>query len=421
VPFVTSQNQQVSTTNWADVRTGGSRIGKISEGLREGRPRFRQTKLTSIVYDETKGKYGGQRCVRLNSEPNHDGLNQEALVINFDDLQAVQPGAAPGLGRHLDALPLGDRSLLLQRELDPGQNIRFGDNGVLLFRFRAGTVDFVLPWASASPAEGPGYAAYGQATSASPTPCSSPAACASPRTGEEPLVTAAASTSPAARRAPTDNNLVRSLAHEPSPLPESVLLHGHRPERHQPVGRTGRHLAPELGGKAGHGCTWGRRPCLRGYRTASSRTLRRGVPAHGGRPSPEPHQAGSWTPASWISRTLERRCSSTPPASTTWKDQRVFTSAPPGCVQQPAGIRSTGGEVELSCPRQHLADRPRWASLHSEITDATGPTDKGGGSTSWDTHWRWCRACPPTWPSPRTSRRATWPDATTDATRGPRR
>ena len=125
VPYVTSQNQMMSTTNWSDVRTGGSRIGKVdvTGGYVKVDHDFGKAKLTSITsYDVTKGKYEEDNGVSgLTSGPNHDGLNQEALLINFDTTykQFSQELRLASVGAVV-ALPLGDRALLLQRELDPG-------------------------------------------------------------------------------------------------------------------------------------------------------------------------------------------------------------------------------------------------------------------------------------------------------------
>ena len=128
----------VSTTNWADVRTGGSRIGKgdVTGGYVKVDHDFGKAKLTSITsYDVTKGKYEEDNGVSgLDSGPHGDGLNQEALLINFDtkynqfsqELRLASVGSSSRF-RWVTGL------YYFNENSTQGQNIRFGDNGVLLF------------------------------------------------------------------------------------------------------------------------------------------------------------------------------------------------------------------------------------------------------------------------------------------------
>src|SRR5262245_56549954 len=170
VPYVTSQNQQVSTTNWADVRAGGSRIAKVdvTGGYVKLDHDFGGAKLTSITsYDVIKGKYEEDNGISgLDSGPNHDGLNQEALVINFDtkynqfsqELRLASTSAKARIHWVTGVYFFNESST-------QGQNIRFGDNGVLLFRFLSGNDRAFVNTMGFSIAElkDRSYAAYGQA------------------------------------------------------------------------------------------------------------------------------------------------------------------------------------------------------------------------------------------------------------------
>jgi len=169
VPFVNSQGENTATTDWADVRTGGSRIGKV--GVTGGYLKIEHdvsgAKLTSITaYDYTTGKYEEDNGVSgLSSGPNGDGLNQEALVIDFDtryeqfsqELRLASRDAGSRF-RWVTGVYFFDESST------QSQNIRFGDNGVLLFRFLSGNDSAFVNTMGFSIAElkDRSYAAYGQ-------------------------------------------------------------------------------------------------------------------------------------------------------------------------------------------------------------------------------------------------------------------
>jgi iron complex outermembrane recepter protein len=170
VPFVTSQNQMVSTTEWSDVRAGGSRIAQVdvTGGYLKLDHDFGGAKLSSITsYDVVKGKYEEDNGISgLNSGPNHDGLNQEALVIDFDTKynqfsQELRLASASATARVHWVTGL----YFFNESSTQGQNIRFGDNGVLLFRFLSGNDRAFVNTMGFSIAElkDRSYAAYGQA------------------------------------------------------------------------------------------------------------------------------------------------------------------------------------------------------------------------------------------------------------------
>jgi outer membrane receptor protein involved in Fe transport len=157
----------MSTTNWADVRTGGSRIGKIdvTGGYVKVDHDFGKAAHLDHVLRRDQGQVrGGQRCVRAQLGPNHDGLNQRP-VINFDtthkfsqELRLASAGASSRF-RWVTGL------YYFNENSTQGQNIRFGDNGVLLFRFLSGNDHAFVNTMGFSIAElkDRSYAAYGQA------------------------------------------------------------------------------------------------------------------------------------------------------------------------------------------------------------------------------------------------------------------
>lgn len=139
VPWVQSQGENVATTDWDDVRTGGSQIAEIdvTGGYLKIEHDFGPVMLTSITaYDETKGKYEEDNGVSgLSSGPLGNGLNQEALVINFDTeyeqfSQEIRFASADESAR----LRWIAGFYYFTEDSTQGQNIRFGDNGVLLFQ-----------------------------------------------------------------------------------------------------------------------------------------------------------------------------------------------------------------------------------------------------------------------------------------------
>jgi iron complex outermembrane receptor protein len=169
VPYVNSQGENVATTHWSDVRTGGSRISdiEVTGGYVKFEHAFKGARFTSISsYDYTKGKYEEDNGVSgLSSGPNHDGLNQEALVINFDTRYKQ-------FSQEFRLASLDDQKrwrwitglYYFHEDSTQGQNIRFGDNGVLLFRFLSGNDSAFVNTMGFSIAElkDRSYAAYGQ-------------------------------------------------------------------------------------------------------------------------------------------------------------------------------------------------------------------------------------------------------------------
>ena len=138
VPYVTTQGINVATTDWDDVRTGGSQRADldVDGGYLKLKHDFGNVTLTAIgSYDKTHGFYEEDNGVSgLTSGPNGDGLNQEALLIDMDQ-EYEQATFELRLSSSDDAARFRWITGLyyLTQNSTLAQNIRFGDGGVLAF------------------------------------------------------------------------------------------------------------------------------------------------------------------------------------------------------------------------------------------------------------------------------------------------
>ncbi|MBL4827221.1 MAG: TonB-dependent receptor [Spongiibacteraceae bacterium] len=138
VSEVTSQGIDVSTTNWEDIRTGGSQKADldVDGGYLKLIHHFSDITFTGIVaYDKTHALYEEDNGVSgLNSGPGGDGLNQEALVIDMDQ-QYEQRSVELRFASSDDNARLRWIAgfYYFDQESTLAQSIRFGDNGVLAF------------------------------------------------------------------------------------------------------------------------------------------------------------------------------------------------------------------------------------------------------------------------------------------------
>jgi iron complex outermembrane recepter protein len=397
VPFVTSQNQNTATTNWADIRTGGSRIGKIdvTGGYVKVDHNFGKAKLTSITsYDVTKGKYEEDNGVSgLSAGPNHDGLNQEALVINFDttykqfsqELRLASAGTSDRF-RWVTGL------YFFNENSTQGQNIRFGDNGVLLFRFLSMNDNAFKNTMGFSIAElkDRSYAAYGQADGHFSDNLTFTAGLRLTRDEKKNPSYYGGSINITGIPQSTyyDNDRVRSLAARLGPCPNPFFFTGCAQNDTSRSGVRADINASELGGKAG--LQW----------HMGSAAMLYGIYSHGfksGRYDVEfLHTAATPFPQSPIrpefvdsgelglKSTLWNRkmLVNTAIFLNHWKDQQVFNVGATGPVfsNLPAS-QIFGGELELKAsPDNTWLLTASLGLLHSEITDATGlDFDKGEG------------------------------------------
>jgi len=140
VPWVTSQGYNVVTTNWEDVRAGGSQRADldVDGGYVKLVHDFDSMTLTGIAaYDKTHGYYEEDNGVSGLSA----GPNTEALLIDMDqkyeqtslELRLASSDDAAAF-RWIAGIYYFNQDSLL------AQNIRFGDNGVLAFNPVAGGV-----------------------------------------------------------------------------------------------------------------------------------------------------------------------------------------------------------------------------------------------------------------------------------------
>jgi len=397
VPFVTSQNQQVSTTNWADVRTGGSRIGKVdvTGGYVKVDHDFGKAKLTSITsYDVTKGKYEEDNGVSgLSSGPNHDGLNQEALLINFDTKynqfsQELRLASANASSRFRWVTGL----YFFNESSTQGQNIRFGDNGVLLFRFLSGNDKAFVNTMGFSIAElkDRSYAGYGQLDG---------------RLSDHFGFTAGLRYTRDEKSNPSyyggtinitgipqstyyDNTLVRSLAANLPPCPNPFFVTGCAQNDTSRAGVREDINDSHLGGKAGLQWHLGPDAMVYGSYSHGFKSGRYDVEfLHtAATPFPQNPITEEFVDAGELgvkSTLLGRKVQLN--AATFyyhWKDQQVFNVGAQGPVfsNLPAS-EILGGELELNVsPDATWLITAALGLLHSEITDATGlDFDKGEG------------------------------------------
>ena len=133
VPYVTSQGFNVVETDWSKVRTGGSQRADldVEGGYLKIRHDFGTVTLTSITsYDHTHGFYEEDNGVSGLSA----GLNQEALLIDMDQeyeqiTQELRLSSDDDTARFRWITGI----YYLTEDSTLGQDIRFGDNGVLAF------------------------------------------------------------------------------------------------------------------------------------------------------------------------------------------------------------------------------------------------------------------------------------------------
>ena len=135
---VQSQGINVATTDWDNVRTGGSQVADldVEGGYLKIVHDFGPVTVTSITaYDHTHALYEEDNGVSgLTSGPTGDGLNQEALLIDMDqeyeqfsqELRLASSDNAARL-RWITGLYYFTQDSTL------AQSIRFGTNGVLGF------------------------------------------------------------------------------------------------------------------------------------------------------------------------------------------------------------------------------------------------------------------------------------------------
>jgi len=397
VPFVTSQNQAVSTTNWSDVRTGGSRIGKIdvTGGYVKVDHDFGGSKLTSITsYDVTKGKYEEDNGVSgLTSGPNGNGLNQEALVINFDttykqfsqELRLASAGPSKRF-RWVTGL------YFFNENSTQGQNIRFGDNGVLLFRFLSQNDEAFVDTMGFSIAEleDRSYAAYGQVDVGLTDTLSFTGGLRFTQDEKKNPSYYGGSIDITGRAQDTyyDNNLVRSLAANLGPCPNPFFFTGCAENDTSRSGVRADISASELGGKAGLQLHLGPSAMVYGSYSHGFKSGRYDVEfLHtAATPFPQSPIKEEFVDAGELgikSQLLNRKMQLNAAGFYYhWKDQQVFNVGATGPVfsNLPAS-EIFGGEVELKVsPDNTWLITASLGLLHSEITDATGlDFDKGEG------------------------------------------
>lgn len=140
VPWVTSQNLNVVTTDWDNVRTGASQRADldVDGGYIKLVHNFNNITLTGIAaYDETHGYYEEDNGVSGLSA----GPNTEALVIDMDQ-EYEQTSLELRLASSDDSAAFRWIAGVYYFSQDAllAQNIRFGDNGVLAFNPVAGGV-----------------------------------------------------------------------------------------------------------------------------------------------------------------------------------------------------------------------------------------------------------------------------------------
>jgi iron complex outermembrane receptor protein len=134
VPYVTSQNLFVATTDWDEVRTGGSQKADldVDGGYIKYFHEFATVNLTAIYsFDETRGLYEEDNGVSGN---NLGGVNSEALVIDMDQ-EYDQKSFEIRLASNDDAASFRwiVGAYYFDEESTLAQDIRFGTGGVLAF------------------------------------------------------------------------------------------------------------------------------------------------------------------------------------------------------------------------------------------------------------------------------------------------
>lgn len=155
VPWVTSQDLNVVTTSWDDVRTGASQRADldVDGGYLKLEHDFGQVALTGIAaYDKTHGFYEEDNGVSGLSA----GPNTEALVIDMDQ-EYEQTSLELRLASTDDDATLRWIAGIYYFQQDSllAQNIRFGDNGVLAFHPVAGGVPPEALCGPGTPADDP--------------------------------------------------------------------------------------------------------------------------------------------------------------------------------------------------------------------------------------------------------------------------
>lgn len=155
VPWVTSQNLNVVTSSWDDVRTGASQRADldVDGGNIKLVHDFGDMALTGIAaYDKTHGYYEEDNGVSGLSA----GPNTEALVIDMDQ-QYEQTSLELRLASTDDSAAFRWIAGVYYFKQDSllAQNIRFGDNGVLAFHPAANNVPPSVLCGPGTPANDP--------------------------------------------------------------------------------------------------------------------------------------------------------------------------------------------------------------------------------------------------------------------------
>jgi iron complex outermembrane receptor protein len=131
--FVTSQGINPALASWDDVRSGGSHKADldVDGGYFKVVHAFDEVTLTAITaFDNTHGLYEEDNGVSGNSA----GPNMEALLINMDqDYEQVSQDIRFASTDEAARLRWIGGLYFFSQESTLGQNIRFGDNGVLAF------------------------------------------------------------------------------------------------------------------------------------------------------------------------------------------------------------------------------------------------------------------------------------------------